>query len=794
MTAAGRLLAPLVLVAACMLAACSTPEGKVESFTKRGEALMAKGDLVKARLEFQNALQVNPTAVAALFGLAQVAERQRDWRASYELLTKVVELRPDHVGALVRIGKLQLAAGQPDKAVATGNAAHALQPGAADVLALRAAVALKLDPRAAVALATQALAADPRHVDALVVLATERNHAGDGEAAIAFLDRGLAAHPRNVALHMLKVQALEKLRRPDRAEEVLHQLVKLFPGDTQYRLLLASFHVAHGRLDRAEAEYRAVTAASGKATAPQLQLVAFLEHAKGLDAAVAELESFSRAQPRAAELKLALAALRLRQDRPPAAIALWNEVIAGDDAAAGIRARGSMASWLIGRGETQAARALIAQMLEKDARDEQALFLRAGIAIDERKLEDAVADLRTVLRDTPDSARAHLVLAHAHELQGLRDLASQHHASAAQAGRFAPTYALPYAAHLVRTGRPQQAEGVLREALRAAPGHTATLKLLAEAYLRLGDVAAAQSVADQLGATPQGSLAATRIQAEVRMARREYVRGIESFKHAYALAPADPQALPAVVRGYLLAGKPKDALAFLQPLLAASPGSVPLRVLHGQVLALAGQPAAALAELQAALGLDPAHRAPHQALVALHVGSRDFDAALAAAEAGVKALPGDFGLRVTRATALGLAGRAEEAIAAYETMLAERPNAVIVANNLAALLADHRKDAASLRRAYDIAQRFRGTDIPHLKDTLGWTTHLAGKHQEAATPLREAAAAAPDLPAVQYHYGMNQLVLNNLPAAKAALGRSVELAKATPFAQAGDARRALQGL
>ena len=119
---------------------------------------------------------------------------------------------------------------------------------------------------------------------------------------------------------------------------------------------------------------------------------------------------------------------------------------------------------------------------------------------------------------------------------------------------------------------------------------------------------------------------------------------------------------------------------------------------------------------------------------------------------------------------------------------------MVVANNLAALLADNRKDTASLQRAYEIAQSFRGTDIPVLKDTVGWTTHLVGKPREAADLLKSAAAGAPDLAAVPYHYGMNQLALKNTEVAKEALKRSIELAKASPFPQVDDARRTLQGL
>ena len=77
-------------------------------------------------------------------------------------------------------------------------------------------------------------------------------------------------------------------------------------------------------------------------------------------------------------------------------------------------------------------------------------------------------------------------------------------------------------------------------------------------------------------------------------------------------------------------------------------------------------------------------------------------------------------------------------------------------------------------------------------------TIVASWFARARTPQSPEAgsgeAGAPDLAAVHYHYGMNQLALKNTEVAKEALKRSIELAKASPFPQVDDARRTLQGL
>jgi cellulose synthase operon protein C len=785
-----------LVIAAGVLTGCSTPEQKVDSFNRRGQALLQKGDLVKARLEFQNALQINPTAVPALYGLALIAERSRDWQGAYQLFTRVTEMQPAHFEALVKVGKLQLASGQLDKALQTSAAVLEARPDSPDALALRAAVLLKLDDApAAVTLAGQALARDAGHVDALVVLASERLRAGDAERAVAHLDRGLQGNERNVSLQMIKVQALEKLAHVDRAEEVLRKLVAMFPENTDYRYLLASFHASHRNFDRAEAEYRAVIALKAGAVPPKLELVRYLAATRGAEAASSQLEKFVEAEPRVHELRLSLASVRLQQRDEAAALALWKSVIeqAGTDPA-GQTARGAMAAYHLARQDKAAAKALVAEMLARDPRDEQALLLRSTMSLDERNLDAAVADLRTILRDAPDSARAHLLLARAHEMQGLRDLSTQHYASAAQVGRFAAAFAMPYAEHLMKTGRPRQVEPVLKELLRVAPGDLGATRLLAQSYLKTGNLAAAQAVAQEVAKAPAGQVVANHIQGAIQVAQKEFGNSVASFRRAYELAPADAYAMVSLVRSYLVANKPSEALAFLQSVVAASPQNQPARVLLGQLLAQQGQHGAARQALEQAIEHDPRSPLAYQALVTVNLAAGRPHDAMAASERGLKLLPADFSLRLARASLLEMQGKTDEAIAAYEGLLAEHPNAVIVANNLASLLADTRSDSANIRRAYELAQRFRGTELPPVKDTVGWTMHLAGKHREAADFLASAAREAPDLAVVHYHHGMNQIALNNPLVAREALRRSIELAKGTPFAQLDQARRALQGL
>jgi predicted Zn-dependent protease len=130
---------------------------------------------------------------------------------------------------------------------------------------------------------------------------------------------------------------------------------------------------------------------------------------------------------------------------------------------------------------------LIDQVLAKDQRNEQGLLLKAGVAIDGRQLDQAIADLRTILKDVPNSARALLLLGKAHELAGSPELAQEHYQKAFQAGKQAPQFGMTYGEFLLKRNQAARAESVAEDMVRVAPGNVPAMKLLAQARISKGD-------------------------------------------------------------------------------------------------------------------------------------------------------------------------------------------------------------------------------------------------------------------------------------------------------------------
>jgi tetratricopeptide (TPR) repeat protein len=108
-------------------------------------------------------------------------------------------------------------------------------------------------------------------------------------------------------------------------------------------------------------------------------------------------------------------------------------------------------------------------------------------------------------------------------------------------------------------------------------------------------------------------------------------------------------------------------------------------------------------------------------------------------------------------------------------MYEQDSSAPIVANNYASLLSSLRDDDASIAKAYSVARRLQGVDVPAFQDTYGWIAYLRGEHETAVEYLEPAAAALAEDPSVQYHLGMAYAAAGRTDEAKAALQRAIDL-------------------
>jgi tetratricopeptide (TPR) repeat protein len=114
---------------------------------------------------------------------------------------------------------------------------------------------------------------------------------------------------------------------------------------------------------------------------------------------------------------------------------------------------------------------------------------------------------------------------------------------------------------------------------------------------------------------------------------------------------------------------------------------------------------------------------------------------------------------MTLASAFELKGDYDAAISEYDSLLKDQPGSMVVANNLASLLTDHRTDEASLDRAYSLVASLQKSPIPHFKDTVGWVQYRRGNFKDSTSLLEQAATELPSIATVRYHLGMSYIAI-----------------------------------
>jgi len=85
----------MAILGVLLLVSCSGPEAKKMKFFGKGKDLYEKGELVKAKLEFKNAVQIDPKFADAFPGcLGMVALKEGDIKTAFGNLSKAVQLDP----------------------------------------------------------------------------------------------------------------------------------------------------------------------------------------------------------------------------------------------------------------------------------------------------------------------------------------------------------------------------------------------------------------------------------------------------------------------------------------------------------------------------------------------------------------------------------------------------------------------------------------------------------------------------------------------------------------------------
>ncbi len=761
--------ATLVVIA---VAGCGDKAESEASYINRGKELTAKGDLAGADVLYRNALQINPKSAEALYLLGANAERRGDMPAAYRIYVRVTEEKPDHVAALAKVGQVYAASGDLVRAREQAERAVKLDPEQPDVLLLLGLIDFRANDFAkARERATAVLAKDPGNVDATGLLARILEEDGQLDEAVAVYDAALRAKPDATPLRLMKTKALERADRFEAAVVSYRELIVREPKVYDHRLNLARGFERRGERAMAEAVLREAIAAGVGASRPKLELLDMMARANDVDAADAELIRMATASPDEYPLQFRLADRYYRSQRPDEAKTVLEAVVKRDPSGPnGITARLALARIALGEGNGDIGDALLAEVIKLEPGNDDALLMRAARALARNEPEPAIIDLRTVLRDVPNSVEAKRLLANAYFMAGKTDLAEKQLSSLIEqnAGDADAKFDLAYLQ--ARRGASGEALALLDEVASAVPSAVAPLRAKAMMMIAERQWAGAEETIARIGELPDQQLLASMLSGILYLASERPKEAATAFAKAHALAPSAIAPVNGIVRTHLAQGDVDGAVRFVRGLTVANPDSGYLKNSYGELLLFQGKRDEAVGVFETAKRLTPNSPQPYFNLSRAYIGKGDPGSAVAVLDEGLQKLPVDPLLLRAKADALVMRGQHTEALQIYLKLVETRPDDDDAANNAAALIADFEyENPAKLQHAVDLVKRFETAGSPSYLDTLGWVRYRTGDYELARVALMRAARRLPDDAEIHYHLGMVKYRLGDKEGARAAL-------------------------
>lgn len=761
----------LLALLVALAASCTSPEKAKAEHLHRGEQFLKERRWQEASIEFRNAIQIDDQLAAAHWGLAQAYEQLGRGGEFIEELQRAVKLDPNNVVARVKLANGYLYAyGQQKNEQYLAEAER---------------------------LANEIIARDAKNPDGHILLANVIFFRGGGSPEAAKqaeekINYAISLDPQRVESYMGKARLYQQMNRADQAEAVYRQAISVNDRSSLAHVEYGKFLTQTGRADKAEAEFRKAVEVDPENRDVRWVLASYYLVNQKLDRAEEAYSAWAHLDWDKAEGRARLADYYATVGRFDDAANLYQEIVKGfPDYTRGHYRLGEIS---LQRGDLSGARAQVEDLLKRNAKDPDALFLRARMNASAGKLKDAIADLKTVLDAEPRSKLGLYFMADTLYRDG------QFEQARARAGEleryyqdFLPTKLLQIQIGLDSgdfDGAKRMADDLLKKLQDAAPSGEMTPQFLADvktnayllrgkAELGLGQKASGAEVARLVAAAradfesarslaPNSPLPYVNL-ADAAGAENKMDEAQQQLERALSIDRTNFQALNALINLGAMTGRLDQARQRVEQLAGEQPASAQLQYLLGQAYRSGNQqqppdPQRAESAFQRAAQLDPDYMAAYSALAEVYLGKQQPDRAIAEYKKITERRQDDF--VAYRNIGLIEAGRGQHDVAAdyYRRVLSIRPDEPIAENNLAALYADYGKGNAeeAMRLAQDVVRRFPSE--PGFADTLGWVYYRKGLYRDSVEQLQRAVAGAAK------RGGDNSLYRWHLGAALAAAG------------------------
>lgn len=753
-----------------LILSCGSREEKRMKFYNRGEALFNSGEYIKAKLEFKNALQIDPRYADPYHMLGLIALKEKNIKAGFTSFLKAVELNPGLLDSHIELGKIFLIIGERDKSKEKIDLVLSKDPEHTDARLLYASWLI----RDKSLIEAQNILIDivsryPDRADPCLLLAGLYRQQNQDEKAVEILRSLLEKDDSVTAANILISKIYEDNDKPDMAEQEYKALVKKNPDKSQFELILAEFYDRTGKKDKTEETLYRIIENNQDEIKWRLDLANYYSRNRRHTEMIKVLEQTIADFPSEIAPVSMLAAYNALKGNGETAIKILdsfiNRVTEGPDF---LSAMGTKARLLYNMKKPDEALKLADEVLDVNPGDIAAKNLKGDILAINKDYSGAVGFYRDVLYEERENYKIRLKLARVHLLNKEPELAEEQYKKLVEAK---PDLKEAYYGLLDvyrMRGKLDLAEETLKDMNVKFPEDDSVKLLLGDFYYAKRDTdSAGENYEKLLEKHPDSPLALYK-NGLTRLAQKNENEAVALFEKALEKNPSFDQALKAILNIMIRNNRVDRAIKRCEDQVSKVPDNPVYLILLGRAHGIRKEYDTARKYLNRALDLDSQNIDALYNLARLEEASGSINAAIERYREISGKRPDDIRLKMTLAGLLSRERKMQESKALYEEILEKNPGMPLAANNLAYYYVEHEPTKANIDKAVKIItpvlERYK--DTPNIVDTAAWVFFNHGEIEKAKNLLVSIESRGEEFPEINYHLALIYNRLKNKEMAK----------------------------
>ncbi len=433
------------------------------AYASRGEVLAQQGRLAEARGAYIRAISLRDDVAEFHLRLGRVNFQLGDLGGAFTAYDFARSLAPDNLEAQLAVAQLGLQVGEFQKSKEATRELLLANPTFVEARVVRG-VSLMIDRKFddAIEAADEILQDNPRHEQAVMLKIRATLNAGHPEEARDLVERYAAEFPSSAPIATTRLEVYRQLSDAEGMIETFDELRTLVPDSADLRLDEAAVYFRLGQ------DERAIGIAAEALSLPDIG-------PQGISAVVrllrlyAETGQLLQALPRIAQsdnddARLEFAQLLVTRDQTENAL----QLIDGLD---GPQAQVVRALALLKSGNSARARKIASRIVEEDASNCLARYVRSSVDLAQDRPREAVYEAQYAVNECPTLIEAWKSLAASYDELERTEQTARVYRQAIDLNPQEPELVRAYSDWLLEKGRSREALAAWRSLTRTMPAH-----------------------------------------------------------------------------------------------------------------------------------------------------------------------------------------------------------------------------------------------------------------------------------------------------------------------------------